>query len=798
MTPLLLEIRQSARRLVASPAYSAGVFLTLTLGVGAAAAVFALIDGVLLSGLPFPEAERLVVIRQQNAENEWNTSVVDFQAVASQNRSFEAVAAMQSMDVILTGGEQSQWVSARWVTADFFNVMGVMPTLGRGFRPGEDRPGAAPVVVLGHAFAERHFGEGVDAVGRTLTLDGIAYTVVGVMPSGINELPVMRADVWPAMQLAEPERRGPFLLNTVARLKPGVSLARATDDLAAISRRIFPQWQAEFQDETARLTPKSLHSAIVGNAGDFLWIAFGAVFVVLLIAVANIANLVLMRVTERAQDLAVRAALGASRKRLARLLMTESLLLAVAGGIAGIGLAALLLELYRAFGPELPRLAEVAIDSRVAGFAAVVVLLSGIFFGTIPLLFDTVGKSNPALHQVRAGAGRGQHLFRSGLVALEFALALPLLIAAGLLINSLVQLQRVDPGFEADHVLTARVRLLESNYPDDEARMRFWERVLPDLHSIPGVSAVGLATGVPPDSPGTYNNFDIVGRPDAQGKQPMSPWTPATPGYLDALGLRLLDGRWFDTRDTPDSTPVVVVSAAWAKRYFPGESAIGKQLYEGGDTSEPVTVIGVVSDVKFDGLGNPGESVYAAINQGWSNNPIYLYLHTGPEPLALVEPLRAKLRQIDPALVPAEVTTLQSRLRDSLSDQRHWAVVIAGFALSAVLLSAVGVFGVLGYYVSRQYREIGIRLALGADAPRILRLVIRRGFGSALAGTLAGIVLAMFLTRGLETLLFDVTRMDPLTLIGACGLLLGIALAACWLPARRAARVDPTIALRYE
>jgi putative ABC transport system permease protein len=318
------------------------------------------------------------------------------------------------------------------------------------------------------------------------------------------------------------------------------------------------------------------------------------------------------------------------------------------------------------------------------------------------------------------------------------------------------------------------------------------------VRNIPGVLAAGLATGVPPDAPGSFNNFDLVGRPAEQGHEPMTPWTAVTPGFLEALDLRLLEGRLFDARDTPESAPVVLVSAAWAKRYFPGESAVGKRMYEGGDRSEPVTIVDVVSDVKFDGLRNPGEGVYAPISQGWPNNPIYLYLRTDPQPLTVVETLSATLRHLDTDLVPAEVTTLESRLRDSLSEQRHWVVVIGGFALAAVLLSAVGVFAVLAYYVSRQYREIGIRLALGGDARQIFRMVIRRGFRSALLGMLAGIVLTVFMIRGLASQLFELQRVDPLTGIVACMLLAALALAACWLPARRAARIDPTTALRYQ
>jgi predicted permease len=801
MSALWADVRQAARGLVRTPGFATAVALTLALGIGAATAVFNLIDGVILRPLPYPDAERLVLITQQNPGGRWNTSVVDFQAMQEAQQSFEAIAAVQTIDMAMTSGREPQWLRAGRATADYFRVMGLSPARGRTFQAGEDAPGAAPVVVLGHAFAERQFGSGADALGQPLMLDGQAYSVIGVMPPGVEQLPGMRADVWPVLQMQPPERRGPFLLRTVARLREDVGLEQAADELASISRNIFPLWHQGFPDETARLSPMSLHEAVVGNSGNVLWVAFGAVLVVLLIALVNVVNLLLMRVTERSSQLTIRAALGASRVRLMRLLMSESLLLAVLGGIAGVGLAALLLELYRSLGPSLPRLAQVTLDFRVIAFGGGLALLSGLFIGAAPLLFDGLGTPLAARQQARgATAGRGQHRFRNLLVMLEFAMALPLLVAAGLLINSLVQLQRVDPGFAADHLLTLRASLIEANHPDAEARLAFWVRALPELRALPGVTGAALATGVPPDSPWTYNNFDLVGRSVGAGAQPVSPWTAVDAALFEVLGVPLLEGRVFDERDWADdaSPPVVMVSETWAMRYFPGESAVGRQLHEGGDTANPVTIIGVVGDVKWNGLEESGEAVYAALGQGWPNNPVYLLLRTGPDPLALVEPVRAALQRLDPTLVPTEVLTMENRLRESLGTQRHWTAVITAFALSAVLLSAIGVFGVLAFYVSRQRREIGIRVALGANARRIELMVVRRGLAYALAGTLIGIILAVFLTRGLESLLYDVARTDPPTLISACAVLLVIALVASWLPARRATRVHPMEALREE
>jgi putative ABC transport system permease protein len=795
--PLLHDLRHALRALAQRPGYALLVTAILALGVGTATTVFSLVDGVLLRPLPFPDADRLLLVRQKNPQGEWNTSVADFLGIQEQQRSFEAVAAMRVGDTLIGGGEP-RWASARWVTADWFRVMGVAPQRGRDFTPGEDQPGAAPVVVIGQRFAEQQFGAGVDPLGRSLILDGRAVTVVGVMPAGFEQAPSARADLWPLLTLDPPTRRGPFMLSTVARLRADVDLDQAAADLDRISQRLFPLWQAGFNDQLARLSPRALHDAVVGGAGGLLWLAFGAVLAVLLIALANIANLVLMRVTERSQDLAVRAALGAGRARLARLLLHKSLLLALAGGVLGVLLAAALLEAYRALGPQLPRLAEIAINGRVALFGVAAAVSAGLLAGGLPLLLGSLA-GDGAPRQARGdSAGKRQQWLRGGLVVLEFALALPLLVGAGLLTNSLVRLQQVDPGFATDGLLTARLRLPEARYPDGAAQARFWQQTVEALRGIPGVTAVSMAGGTPPDNAATVNNFDIVGRPAEHGSQPMSPWTPVLDDYFATLGVPLLEGRLFDARDTPDSPPAIVVSRTWAERHFPAGSAVGRQLYEGGNTETPVTIVGVVGDVKWNGLRNPADAVYAPISQGWRSNPIYLYVRSGVAPLALVEPLRAALQRVDPALVPAELGLLERRLHDSLGDERHWTAVIAGFATAAVLLSAVGVFGVLAYYVARQQREIGIRLAIGADAPRIVRLVLRRGLAYALGGTALGLGLSLALSRSLQSLLFGVGHADPATLLAAATLLLLVGLAACWLPARGAARVQPLIALRQD
>jgi predicted permease len=771
---LLQDLRYALRGLRRAPGYAVAAVVTLALGIGANTAIFSVVDGVLLKPLPYAEPERLVQILEQNSpSNRWPLSVADFQAIEEQQRSFDNFTGLSRGRAILTGGEQAERVRVGWVTADWFNTLGVHPAEGRGFRPGEDRPDAEPVAVISHAFRERHFGLEADVVGKTLVLDGQSHTVVGVLPRGVETMAGWQADVWPTMRLRPPTRRGPFFIQAIARLRSGVSLQDAARDMAQVSERLFPVWADSFQDREARLTPFPLRDIMVGNVGGGLLLLFGAVGFVLLIALANVANLSLARATTREREVALRTSLGATRGRLTRQLLVESLTIAVLGGLAGLFLSVLALDALLALSPRLPRLDQVALDGRVLTFTALITIASGVLFGLAPLLH---GVSSDLAAALRSGGRTASERKRSsglraGLVTGEFALALPLLAGAALLFTSLERLQRVDAGFDPDDLLLARASISFAKYPDDEAVRQFWERALPSLAAMPGVAAVGIGSGAPPADPGITNNFDLLDRPVAPGSsQPVVPWLIVSPGYLDALGVRLLQGRLPDETDMPDDPPVAAVSSSWAARFYPGEQVLGRQLYSGGDLENPLTIVGVVSDVKYTGLAADDQSV------------VYQ---------AYTQEVQDRLGALDPDVPLTEVQMMHDRLADSVSRPRYWATLIGIFAVVGVALAAVGIYGVLSYSVGRQTREIGVRMALGADSAAVRRMVVRRGMGQAVLGLGAGIVGALFLTRLLEGLLFDISPTDPATLGSVSLLLLGIAFVACYWPARRATKVDP-------
>jgi predicted permease len=773
------DFRYATRTFRKNPGYTFVAALTLALGIGATTAIFSVVDGVLLKPLPYHEPGRLVIIQQQNSPtNQWPLSVVDYQAVEEGARSFESLSGLSRSRAILTGADQPERVAIGRVTADWFNTLGVHPAEGRGFLPGEDRPGAERVAVISHAFRERYFGLSSDVMGRTLVLDGVSYAVVGVLARGVESMAGWRAEIWPVLQLQPPPRRGPFFIQAVARLRNGVSEGDAARDLAGVSERIFPLWAESFQDREARLTPFPLRDVMVGNVGSALGLLFGAVVFVLLIALANVANLSLARASTREREVALRTSLGATRGRLTRQLMVESVTLAALGGLVGIVLAVFALDALLNLGPQLPRIDEVRLDGRVLGFTALITLASAVLSGLAPLVHGITSDLGAALRSGgRTGSeGKRANAFRGALVTAEFALALPLLAGAALLFTSLERLQRVDPGFDPENLLVARASVSFSRYPEDSLVVQFWDRALPSLAEIPGVAAVGLSSAAPPNNPGMINNFDLRDRPVPPGSsQPAVPWVIVSAGYFDAMGIRLLKGRLPDGTDTLGDRRVVAVSSRWAARFYPGEEVLGRQLYEGGSTTNPVTVVGVVSDVKYQGLAGIDESV---IYESYTQSPF--------------RSVNLVIRGLGHSV------TAQQRLASSVNRPRYWATLVGIFAAVGVVLAAVGIYGVLSYSVSRQARDIGIRMALGAQASSVRRTVVGRGMVQAALGLGVGLGGALYLTRWLEGLLFGVSPTDPATFGLVSVLLLVVALAACYWPAQRATKVDPVRVLTEE
>jgi putative ABC transport system permease protein len=794
------DIRYALRSLRRSPGFALAVVLVLGLGIGAASAVYAVVDAVLLAPLPYPAAGRLVRIYEQNSPtNRWSLSTADVGAIAARQRSFDAFGAVERGEAALAGAGPPARVPVGRATWGFFAALGVRAERGRLLEAGDGAPGAPDVVVVSDAFARRALDGPDSAVGRSLTLDGVSRTVVGVLEPGRSDLAGIRADLWPALQLRPPVRRGPFWLRGIARLEPGVALDAAARDLAGVSRGLMGLY-ADWHDSTAVLTPEPLRDAIVGAANRPVGLFAAAIALVLLVAVANVATLLLVRAAGREHELAVRTALGASRTRLARLVLTECAALTGLAGLVALVVAALGVGALARLAPDLPRLAEVGLHARTVIALAAVTLASGALAALAPVAAVLTGRSGGSVRpeHARAGGGRRADRLRRALVVAEFALALPLLLGAGLLLNSFVRLTRVDPGFDPSGAVGVQVSLPAARYPDYPATQTFWRRLEQGASELPGVTAVGLTTGMPPDNGGFEDNFDLVDRPVPSGAaEPVSPWLYVTPGYFAALGVPRLAGRFFGAADSGDAPPVVLVSRAWANRYLPGEDPVGRQLVQGGCYSCPrTTIIGVVGDVKYQGIARDGVAAYGPLLQSRSRT-MSLLVRTRLAPGEVFHRLRGVIAGLDPDL-PVVETTLADRLDASLADPRRWTIVLGGFGAAAALLAALGVFGLMSYVVRQRRRELGVRLALGAEPETLLFLVVGRGMRYAALGTALGLGLAALEGRWLAALLFGVGALDPATTLGAVALLLLAALAACWLPGLRAARVSPIEVLGAE
>ncbi len=803
MNSLLQDFRFGLRMLVKKPAFTLIAVITLALGIGANAAIFSVVNAVLLRPLPYPSAERLMTVwenhtKRDGPEREW-TSPPGFEDWRDQAKSFDHVVALQGWGPTLTGqGDPEQLVGAL-VSHNTFEMLGVAPALGRAFRPEEDQRGAEGVVIISQSLWQRRFGADPALVGKTILLNGESRMVIGVMPAGFKFPIIANADVWRPIQpvLNAGCQRGCITIRVMARLKPEATEAQARAELNTIAARIEQQFPDTNSKVGATLIP--LHEFLVGPVKTQMLALLVAVAFVLLIACANVANLLLARSASRATEIAIRASLGAGRWRIARQLLSESLLLAVIGGVVGLLLAYWLVDLLVGFSPQgTPRLDEIGVDWRALGYTLAVTMLTGLLFGAAPVwqLFKT------DLNQSLRDGGKGLKTGGGGralslLVVTETALALMLLVGAGLLIRSFIQLQRVDPGFNPRNVLTAVVTLQPAAYPDGQVR-GFYNQLLDRVKTLPGAQSAAAVSSLPLAGFDTDNGFVIEGRPaPAPDQRPVAWISSVTHDYFRTMGMRLIAGREFTEHDNGNAAKVVIISEATARRHFPNEDPIGKRIGNGRPDGWR-EIIGVTADVKHFGL-NQDARVSMFVPHGLRpTRRMNIVVRTAGDPISLSSALRGAVSAMDKNLAVSNLRAMEEIAAQSIGGERFTLLLLSVFAGLALLLSAAGIYGVMSYAVAQRTREIGVRMALGAEAGSVLRLVIGQGMLLALIGVGIGLAGSLALSRLMKTMLFGVSATDPLTFIGVGALLALVALVACYVPARRAAKVDPMIALRYE
>jgi putative ABC transport system permease protein len=804
-TDFLLDLRYAARTLIGHRAFAIAAIATLALGIGANSAIFSIVNSVLLRPLAYPNADRLAVVHGMYPEyGRTSFSLPDY--VDWRNGSgnaFETLAARHSAAFnYMADGEPVQLRADR-VTANFFSTLGVSPMLGRGFAPEEEVGGDDFVVVLSHGFWQRQFAGRPDVIGSTMLLSGQPYQVIGVAP------PTFRfwrdVDLWAPTRIDIPDanRRSEYL-SVFGRMRPGVTVDQAAAEMQTIAARVardYPNTNANFQTETV-----GLQDDIVASAKPALLVFMGAVGLVLLIACANVANLLLARAAAREREMAVRSALGASRGRLIRQLLTESTLVALIGGVTGLLLATWAIGAIRATGTTLlPRLAEIRIDMLVALFAIGLSLATGLLFGLAPAIRLASGRLHSAIKEgARGAAGGGAARFRNALVLAEVALAVVLLVGAGLLIRSFERLNQVDPGFQPDGVITYQVVFPSSRYQAQDL-VPIFDRIIQATGSVPGVTAVSLSGDMPMNGAG-YVTFAVEGRPApapnaGTGPEDVQPFN-VSPDYLEVMGLRLREGRFIETRDVDGAGDVAVINTEFARRFIPeGRPALGSRVTFGNPTAPDAewwTVVGIVDVVAQEGLAaKPYPQIYLPIAQA-RRRGVYVSARTDGDPMALVPQLRQALKTVDAELPMNDVRTLRQRVADNIAAPRVSVIVLAAFAGLALTLAAIGIYGVLAYSVAQRTREIGIRMALGANAGDVRNLIVRQGMTPAVIGLGVGLVGAFWLTILMEKLLFGVAPRDPLTFASVSVFLFAIALIACYVPARRATIVAPTECLRYD
>ena len=797
---LFQDLRYGFRSLRKKPGFTATAVIALALGIGANTAIFSVINTVLLRSLGYRDPGSIVMVWERSlrggrAQN--SVSPANFLDWKKQSSSFAQIAASWDTRLNLTSGGEPEEIQIQKVSADFFPVLGVQPELGRAFVRAEETPGTEPVVILGHDLWQRRFAGNRAIIGQTVTMSGRNCTVIGVMPAGFYFLNT-QIKAWVPLQLdptTEWRKSGRFL-RSVARLKPGVTLQQAQAELDGIGKQLEIAYPDYNKGWGVNLVP--MHEQIVGDIRPVLLVLLAAVAFVLLIACANVANLLLSRAASRRKELALRAALGADRMRLIRQMLTESMVLAMMGGGFGVLLAYWGIQLLVAFAPgNIPRLQEITIDPRVLAFTFGISLLTGLVFGLVPALQSSRPDLNDALKEGARGSSSGNRVVRNLFVVAEMALALVLLIGAGLMLRSFSQLHQVKTGFETENVLTMRVQLPNAKYGQPQQRADFFKRAEERLAALPGVKSVGAISYLPLTGLASSTSFNLATKPLPPSESPGTEVRPITPGYFTAMGIPLLKGRAFDERDGATSR-VLIINETLARKFFPGQDPIGQQLIVSWEPQVADEIIGIVGDIKETALEQePNPAVYWP----YPREPypfMNFVIRAAIDPATLSAAAAREIHALDPDQPVADVRTLDQVVAKSIARPRFNALLLAIFAGVALVLASVGIYGVMNYSATQRTQEIGIRMALGAKPGDILRLVVGHGMKLTAAGIVIGVIASLALTRVMSNLLFGVTATDLPTFVGVSAVLTAVALLANYIPARRATRVSPVVALRYE
>jgi putative ABC transport system permease protein len=810
METLWQDLRHGARSLLKQPTFTIVAVITLALGIGANTAIFSVVHAVLLQSLPYPDADRLVMVWETRRSNPSGQNVINmgnFFDWKEQNRVFEDMAAFRDTSVNLTSDGAPEEIPAQIATTSLFNILGVKPILGRTFAPDEGKPGQPGVIVIGFGLWQRRFGGDPQIIGRKLILGGNEATVIGVMPADFkwnvsaSSLPTKLAEIWLPWQVEEQnrQRRGRSAL-AVARIKPGVSMEQAQAEMSAVHSRIERQYPEFNAGWGVNLVP--LRAQFAGKIRLALLALLGAVGMVLLIACANVANLLLARSSARQREMAVRAALGAARGRIIRQLLTESLLLAALGGLAGLTLASWGSDMLVALAPpDLLNLPQVSLNAAVLGFTLGITLATGVIFGLAPAFDATRLNLCDSLKEGGKSAGglRAQRL-RNSMVVLEVALALVLLVGAGLFIRSFARLQGVDPGFNAQNVLTMRVSLPRRKYDNDQKLVAFFRQAVAQMQALPGVEAAGAVNSLPFAAFHSGTSVDIEGRPLLPVAQKLKTGVIVTDAnYFSAMQIPLKRGRLFTDQEAAEMRHVVIINEMFARQHFQNEDPLGKRVTIAmKDDNQPCEIIGVVSDSKHMNLDAEVQPMAYWPHPELATSSMTFVIRTRDDAAAVTSSARNVIRTLDPEQPVADARTMESLIGTSVSRARFNTLLLTIFAIVALLLAGVGIYGVMAYSVAQRTREIGVRMALGARAADALWLVVRRGMALAFAGVAIGLAASFAVMRLIKALLFDLSATDPLTFAGVSLLLALVALLACLIPARRASKVDPMIALRCE